>query len=80
MNYTEITSSKKFIKLNNNYLIKIDAINAIKTYDIDFEYKDAIFYIQLFLKGREYGLEIKYDTAAERDKDLKRLTDEITII
>jgi hypothetical protein len=79
MNYTEITTCKNFIKLNE-YLIKIDAIDAINVYDIEYEYKDAIFYIQLFLRGREYPLELKYDNITERDNDFENLAKKISII
>lgn len=79
MNYTEIRSNKNFIKLSG-YLIRVDAINAVNIYDIEFEYKDTIFYIQLFLQGREYSLELKYDNIEERDNDFKKLCDIITII
>lgn len=79
MNYTEIRNNKNFIKLHG-YLIRVDAINAVNVYDIEFEYKDAIFYIQLFLQGREHSLELKYDNIEERDNDFKKLCDTITII
>ena len=79
MNYTEIRNNKNFIKLHG-YLIRVDAIDAINVYDIEFEYKDTIFYIQLFLQGREHSLELKYDNIEERDNDFKKLCDIITII
>lgn len=79
MNYTEIINSKDFIKLSN-YLIRVDAIDAINVYDIEYEYRDAIFYIQLFLRGREHSLELKYDNITERDKDFEDLAKKISII
>lgn len=79
MNYTEITSSKNFIKLSD-YLIRVDTIDAINVYDIEYEYKDAIFYIQLFLRGQQYTLELKYDNIKERDNDFEKLAKRISII
>ena len=79
MNYTEITSSKDFIKLSN-YLIRVNAIDAIKVYDIEYEYQDAKFYIQLFLRGREPSLNLKYDNITERDNDFENLAKKIAVI
>lgn len=79
MNYTEIRNNKDFIKLNN-YLIRIDAIDAINVYDIEYEYKDARFYIQVFLRGQKYSLKLKYDNLEKRDNDFKKLCANIIII
>ena len=79
MNYAEIISSRDFIKLSN-YLIRVNAIDAINVYDIEYEYKDAIFYIQLFLRGRESSLNLKYDNVSERDSDFENLAKKLAII
>ena len=79
VNYTEITTCKNFIKLNE-YLIKIDAIDAINVYDIEYEYKGSFFYIKLFLRGQARSIEIKYDNMQERDNDFEKLAKRISII
>lgn len=68
-----------FIRLNDS-LFRIESIDFIRTYDIDYEYKDAVFGIEIVLRGKDHSLDLRYKSTEERDNDFKKLCDIITII
>lgn len=79
MNYVEIRSNKNFIKLSG-YLIRVDAIDVIRPYDRNYEYKDAVYGIEIVLRGKDHSIDIRYKLMEERDNDFNKLCDIISII
>lgn len=68
-----------FIRLNDS-LFRIEAIDFIGTYDINYEYKDAVYGIEIVLRGKDHSIDIRYKLMEERDNDFKKICDIITII